>query len=98
MSMKSFDKFCERIILAEPGSQKEIFDERQRQQRTQLTVEALLIYCAAAALCVLMNEVFGFLESSFSGMVFIAAAAFLWWNIRALVKGCLFGVSGKQGI
>ena len=96
MSMKSFDKFCERIILAEPGSQKEIFDERQRQQRTQLTVEALLIYCAAAALCVLMNEVFGFLESS--GMVFIAAAAFLWWNIRALVKGCLFGVSGKQGI
>ena len=45
-----------------------------------------------------MNEVFGFLESSFSGMVFIAAAAFLWWNIRALVKGCLFGVSGKQGI
>ena len=92
MSMKSFDKFCERIILAEPGSQKE------RQQRTQLTVEALLIYCAAAALCVLMNEVFGFLESSFSGMVFIAAAAFLWWNIRALVKGCLFGVSGKQGI
>lgn len=41
MSMKSFDKFCERIILAEPGSQKEIFDERQRQQRTQLTVEAL---------------------------------------------------------
>lgn len=76
MSMKSFDKFCERIILAEPGSQKEIFDERQRQQRTQLTVEALLIYCAAAALCVLMNEVFGFLESSFSGMVFIAAARF----------------------
>ena len=96
MSMKSFDKFCERIILAEPGSQKEIFDERQRQQRTQLTVEALLIYCAAAALCVLMNEIFGYLESSFSGMVFIAA--FLWWNIRALVKGCLFGVSGKQGI
>ena len=45
-----------------------------------------------------MNEFFGFLESSFSGMVFIAAAAFLWWNIRALVKGCLFGVSGKQGI
>jgi len=66
MSMKSFDKFCERIILAEPGSQKEIFDERQRQQRTQLTVEALLIYCAASALCVLLNEDFGFLESSFS--------------------------------
>ena len=87
MSMKSFDKFCERIILAEPGSQKEIFDERQRQQRTQLTVEALLIYCAASALCVLLNEDFGFLESSFSGMVFIAAAAFLWWNIRALVNG-----------
>ena len=98
MSMKSFDKFCERIILAEPGSQKEIFDERQRQQRTQLTVEALLIYCTASALCVLLNEDFGFLESSFSGMVFIAAAAFLWWTIRALVKGCLFGVSGKQVI
>lgn len=98
MSMKSFDKFCERIILAEPGSEKEIYDERQKQQRTQLTIEALLIYCAATALCVLLNEIFRFLESDFSGLVLFAGFAFLWWSVRALSKSCLFGVSGKQVI
>ena len=98
MSMKSFDKFCERMILAEPGSQKEIYDERQRQQRTQLTVESLVVYCVLTLLMVLLNENIGFLESSFSGMVFFAGAAFLWWNIRTAAKGCMYGVSGKQGI
>ena len=44
MSLKSFDKFCERMILAEPGSEKEIYDERQKQIRTQLTVEALTVF------------------------------------------------------
>lgn len=43
MSMKSFDKFCERMITAEPGSEKEIFDERQNVMRMRLAIEALLI-------------------------------------------------------
>lgn len=98
MSMKSFDKFCEKIILSEPGSEKEIFDERQKQMRTQLIVQALTIYAVTSAACVMLNENIGFLESSLSGMVFIAGAAYLWWVILAAVKGCLFGVFGKQVI
>lgn len=56
MSLKSFDKFCERMILAEPGSEKEIYDERQKQIRTQLTVEALTVFGAMSMLAVMINE------------------------------------------
>lgn len=99
MSMKSFDKFCEKIILGEPGSEKEIFDERQKQQRTQLTLFSLSIYAGASALVVMLNEVTaGFLEGSFSGMLLCAGAAYLIWVIMAARKGCLFGVSGSQVI
>ncbi|MBP1580654.1 MAG: hypothetical protein J6B57_11265 [Oscillospiraceae bacterium] len=99
MSMKSFDKFCEKIILGEPGSEKEIFDERQKQQRTQLLVEAFLFYSVATAVLLLLNEIDEtprFFESSFSVLALCAGAAVLWWTIRAAVKGCLFGVSGRQ--
>ena len=43
MSLKSFDKFCERLILSEPGSQKEVFDERQNVMRSRLAIEALFM-------------------------------------------------------
>lgn len=57
MSLKSFDKFCERMILAEPGSQKEIFDERQKIVRSRITIEALLIFgCSAILNCMIMEE------------------------------------------
>ena len=72
MSMKSFDKFCEKMILGEPGSEKEIYDERQTQLRTHILVQSLVIYAIASALCVVLNEFIGFLESDFSGMVFVA--------------------------
>lgn len=96
MSMKSFDKFCERMILAEPGSEKEIFDERQNQQRSALTIEALVLYAALTAVFVFLNDDYHFVQSSFAGLVFFAGAAYLWWVIRANAKGCMFGVSGKQ--
>lgn len=98
MSMKSFDKFCEKLILSEPNSEKEIYDERQKLMRMWLLVQALTGYAAASTLCVLLNELMSFLESSFSGMVFLAAAAYLWYVIMAAVRGCLFGVSGKQTV
>ncbi len=98
MSMKSFDKFCERMILAEPSSEKEIFDERQNQQRTALTVQALIVYCVATAVFVFLNDDLHFVESSAAGLVFFAGLSYLWWVIRANIKGCLFGVSGKQVI
>jgi len=96
MSMKSFDKFCERMILAEPSSEKEIFDEHQNQQRTALTVQALVIYCAVTAAFVFLNDDLHFVESSAAGLVFFAGLSYLWWAIRANMKGCLFGVTGKQ--
>ena len=98
MSMKSFDKFCERMILAEPASEKEIFDERQNQQRTALTVQALIVYCVATAVFVFLNDDLHFVENSAAGLVFFAGLSYLWWVIRANTKGCLFGVSGKQVI
>lgn len=67
MSMKSFDKFCEKMILGEPGSEKEIFDERQKQLRTHILVQSLVIYAIASALCVVLNEFTGFLESCLFG-------------------------------
>ncbi len=58
MSMKSFDKFCERLILAEPGSEKEVFDERQRLIQQRLAVEALLIYVGVTLINTMMMEIF----------------------------------------
>ena len=96
MSMKSFDKFCENIILGEPTSRKEIFDERQKLQRTQLTVEALIVYAAMSAIAVMSNEiVYQWCEENFELMVLCMALCLLWWVIRNASKGSLFGVSGK---
>ena len=58
--------------------------------------KTLVIYAIASALCVVLNEFIGFLESDFSGMVFVAGAVYLWWVISLAVKECMFGVSGKQ--
>ncbi len=98
MSMKSFDKFCEHIILGEPGSEKEIFDERQKYLRTQITLRVLTIYAGFSALLVLANDMMGFLESCFAGLVFAASVMYVVWVIYAAAKECLFGVQGKQTI
>lgn len=98
MSMKSFDKFCERIILGEPGSEKEIFDERQKYLRTQITLRVLAIYAGFSALLVLANDMMGFLESCFAGLAFAASVMYMVWVIYAAAKECLFGVQGKQTI
>ncbi len=96
MSMKSFDKFCENIILGEPASQKEIFDERQKMQRTQLTAEALIVYAVMSAIAVMLNEIgYQWCEGNFELMVLFMALCLLWWVIRNASKGSLFGVSGK---
>lgn len=96
MSLKSFDKFCERMILAEPGNEKEVYDERQKQIRTQLTVEALTVFGAMSMLAVMINETdLQWCEGCFPVMVLCAALSYGWWVIRNAVKGSLFGISGK---
>lgn len=84
------------MILAETGSEKEIYDERQKQIRTQLTVEALTVFGAMSMLAVMINETaFSWCEGCFPVMVLCAALSYGWWVIRNAVKGSLFGVSGK---
>ena len=96
MSLKSFDKFCERMILAEPGNEKEVYDERQKQIRTQLTVEALTVFGAMSMLAVMINETdLQWCEGCFPVMVLCAEISYGWWVIRNAVKGSLFGISGK---
>ncbi len=96
MSMKSFDKFCERLILAEPGSEKEVFDERQRVMQQRLAVEALLIYVGVTLINTMMMEIFyQWAESWMAATFLFVALCLLWWQIRCAVKGCMAPVSGK---
>lgn len=99
MSMKSFDKFCENLILGKSGSEKEIYDERQKIVRMHLTVEALAVYVVLSSLTLVIHDEFVRLcESSFFILALCGSAAYLWWVIRCAYKECLFGVSGKKVI
>lgn len=96
MSLKSFDKFCERMILAEPGSQKEIFDERQKIVRSQITIEALLIFgCSAILNCIIMEECYKWAESQLAAMALLMSSCLLYWQVRCAAMGCMIGTNGK---
>ena len=95
MSLKSFDKFCEKMILSEPKSEKAIFDERQKIVRSRLTTEALIVYVFLSAVDVLiMDTTYQWCESYFAALVLAAAVSLMWWTIRCAAKGVLFGVNG----
>ena len=95
MSLKSFDKFCESIILNDPKSRKEIFDERQRQIRDKITFESLLIYAAAVFINTwFMEKVYMWCESCIAPMVLLMVVCCFYWVIRNAVKGTLFAVNG----
>lgn len=97
MSMKSFDKFCEKLILTEPGSEKEVYDERQRIMQQRLAVEALLIYAGVTFLNTVWMELFYQWAESWSAVsLLFVVLCMLWWHIRCAVKGCLAPVSGKN--
>lgn len=96
MSLKSFDKFCERLILTEPGSQKEIFDERQNVMRSRLAIEALFVYVGLTFVNSMVTEMFyQWAESMMTVTLLFAVICLLWWEIRCAVKGCLLAVSGR---
>ncbi len=95
MSLKSFDKFCEKMITGEPSSEKPIYDERQNIVRSRLIIEALTIYGAASIIDAALNElVYMWCESVFAQLVLIAALCLMWYLIRCAAKGALFGVNG----
>ena len=96
MSLKSFDKFCERLILTEPGCQKEIFDERQNIMRSRLAIEALFVYVGLTILNSMVMEMFyQWAESWMTVTLLFAAICLLWWEIRCAFKGCLLAVGGR---
>ena len=95
MSMKSFDKFCENLILKEPGSEKAIYDERQKIIRSRLMLEALKVYIAASFVnCAVMDLIYRWAETYTAPMLLILAFCALYWLIRNGIKGTLTGVNG----
>lgn len=97
MSLKSFDKFCERLILTEPGSQKEVFDERQNVMRSRLAIEALFVYVGLTLLNSMVMELFyQWAESWMTVTMLFMGICLLWWEIRCALKGCLLAVSGRH--
>ena len=97
MSLKSFDKFCEKIIMGEPDPiyRKEIFDERQNQVRQKLIIEALTVFGAAVSLNTLIMDCgVKWCEGYFAPVVLIIALCYMYWLIRVVKKGALFGVEG----
>lgn len=99
MSLKSFDKFCENLILAPENPkyrEKEIYDERQNQVRQKLITEALLVYAAAALINTwVMDRIYQWCSSYFAPMIVLATACYLYWILRCKAKGCLFGVGSS---
>ncbi len=94
MSLKSFDKFCERMIMGEPVDRREVYDERQNQMRTKLIVEALWVYVGISGIAVLINDSVTCFASVLSLLAVCASVAFLWWTIRCAAKDCIFGIKG----
>lgn len=97
MSLKSFDKFCEKVINGESVQQKEILDERQTLVRSQITIRALWAFIATAGINLIIMECGPqWCESWVLSTAFFGAAAYLYWVISNARHGCLFGVNGTS--
>lgn len=95
MSLKSFDKFCENIISGKSGSQKDVFDERQNQIRTKLTLEAVCIYAMLTILNTLvMERAYKWCDSFLAPMILFMALCYTYWIVRNHMKGTMFGING----
>ncbi|MGN0683232.1 MAG: hypothetical protein ACI4JY_06090 [Oscillospiraceae bacterium] len=95
MSLKSFDKFCEKMILAEPGSEKEIFDERQKQIQVHLVIQAMVCFILLMlAHCIVSDLIYKWSESNLVPFLLFAMISVIFYIIRAGIKGCYIGVNG----
>lgn len=97
MSLKSFDKFCEKLILAEPGSEKEIFDERQTLIRERITFNSVLLFAGlSAANTLIMDRGLQWCGMYSAPMVLFYVISYIYWIIANACKGSLFGVGGTR--
>lgn len=95
MSLRSFDKFCEKMILGEPASQKEIMDERQKIVRTRILVEALVIFSGLSLINrLVMDKVYQWTETYAAPMMMFLMICMIYFNFRCFAKGCLIGING----
>ncbi len=101
MSMKSFDKFCEKVINGEYDGRptKEIFDERQNILRMKLTKRALWLFVIMSGINLIVMECGPqWCESRVMSTAIFGAAAHLYWTAAAVKKDALFGLSGVEPI
>ena len=96
MSLKSFDKFCEKLILSEPGSEQEILDERQKIVRTEIIAETLLILAGVCFLnCVIMDYFYQWAESYSAPLLLFFMLCVMYYIIRNVAKGSYVGINGN---
>ena len=97
MSLKSFDKFCENLILKEPGSEKIIYDERQKIVKMKIGVDTFMIFSAAAFLsCLVMDMFYRYAESYSGPLVLIMLFCVFYFDLRCAAKDCLIGINGSK--
>lgn len=97
MSLKSFDKFCEDLILKEPGSEKIILDERQKQMRSRIVTETLVIFSGLAFInCFVMDMFYQWAETYAMPLLVFMLLCACYYNIRCAAKGCLVGINGER--
>lgn len=97
MSLKSFDKFCEDLILKEPGSDKIILDERQKLMRSKILTETLAIFSGLSFVnCLVMDLAYQWAETYAAPLLVFMFLCACYYNIRCAVKGCLVGINGER--
>lgn len=95
MSLKSFDEFCAKMVNNEPIKQKEIFDERQKLIRQDITFNSVLLFaCLSAVNTILMDWGLQWCEMYFAPMILFYVISYIYWIIANACKGSLFGMGG----
>lgn len=97
MSLKSFDKFCEDLILKQPGSEKVVLDERQKIMRSKILIEALVIFSSLALInCLIMDMAYQWAETYAAPLLIFMVICACYYNIRCAAKDCLVGINGER--
>lgn len=95
MGIKSFDKLCNLLANGKSDNQKEIFDERQKQIRLHILIEALKIFVAGTIInCIITDFIYRWSESLTAPLLALLMLCVIYYLIRAGIKGSFIGVGG----
>lgn len=93
--MKSFDKFRKNLGNDSSNNEPEIFDERQKQIRSRLIIESLIIFVIAVITnCIIYDLVYKWSESLSAPLFVLIMFCVLYYIVRSGIKGCFVGVGG----